>query len=470
MPGFVFYDTETTGLRHGWDQIVHFAAIRTDDDLNEIDYFEARSRLLPHVIPHPKALLTNGLSIKHLCDPDLPPHYEMVCAILQKLAEWSPAIFVGYNSIGFDEHMLRHAFFQSLHDPYLTSAAGNGRADALGLALAASALPPHCVEAPLGEHGKRTFKLDLIAKANRLAHDKAHDAASDARATLALCRLVRDKSGDVWQRFVRFSTKASVEQFVEAEDGFVLTEFFGNEPYHRAVVMIGREPRNKNGRFCLDLSVDPENWSSMSDDELRGEICRKGSPVRRLAVNGAPTLTAIWDAPDELLGELEADVAEDRARRIKDDKALCERVIQIYTTSWSDREESPHPEDQLYSGFAGDDDKYRMASFHDAGRAERLDIVARFEDPRLQAFGRRLIHSNHRSWLSDDAKLHGDLDLADRLTIDQKGALTLGGALGLLEELASEGAQDPLGLLPEYRSWLNGRLARVEDFRRQHSA
>ena len=60
---FVFFDTETTGLRHGFDQIVHFAAIRTDNDLNEIDRFEARSRLLPHVVPHPIALRTNGLPI-----------------------------------------------------------------------------------------------------------------------------------------------------------------------------------------------------------------------------------------------------------------------------------------------------------------------------------------------------------------------------------------------------------------------
>ena len=63
---FVFFDTETTGLKHGFDQIVHFAAIRTDANLNEIERFEARSRLLPHVLPHPAALRTNGLPIGRL--------------------------------------------------------------------------------------------------------------------------------------------------------------------------------------------------------------------------------------------------------------------------------------------------------------------------------------------------------------------------------------------------------------------
>ncbi len=44
---FVFYDTETTGTDTAFDQILQFGAIRTDDDLNEIDWFEVRYRLQP---------------------------------------------------------------------------------------------------------------------------------------------------------------------------------------------------------------------------------------------------------------------------------------------------------------------------------------------------------------------------------------------------------------------------------------
>ena len=54
---YVFYDTETTGIDTTFDQILQFAAIRTDEDLNELDRFEIRCRLLPHVIPAPGALL-----------------------------------------------------------------------------------------------------------------------------------------------------------------------------------------------------------------------------------------------------------------------------------------------------------------------------------------------------------------------------------------------------------------------------
>ena len=57
---FVFYDTETTGTQTAFDQILQFAAIKTDDDLNELDRFEIRCRLMPYIVPSPGALRVTG--------------------------------------------------------------------------------------------------------------------------------------------------------------------------------------------------------------------------------------------------------------------------------------------------------------------------------------------------------------------------------------------------------------------------
>ena len=104
---FVFYDTETTGTDTTFDQILQFAAIRTDDDLNELDRFETRCRLLPHVIPAPGALFATRVTPTMLTDPSLPSHYEMILQIAEKLRAWSPALFAGYNTLSFDEPLLR---------------------------------------------------------------------------------------------------------------------------------------------------------------------------------------------------------------------------------------------------------------------------------------------------------------------------------------------------------------------------
>jgi len=463
--GFVFFDTETTGLRQGFDQIVHFAAIQTDFELNETGRFELRSRLQPRVVPHPSALLANGLPIARLMDPDLPSHFEMVCQIRKWLLSWSPAIFAGFNSIRFDEEMLRHSLFQSLFPAFLTSNHGNGRADVLSLAMAAAAQTPACLNVPIND-GKPSFQLGLIAAANGLFHERSHDAMSDVAVTVDLCRMVRDRSEECWQRFVRFSKKATVAEFVEAEDAFVLTEFFGGQAYHTTVTVIGSEPDNRNGRFCLDLAFDPNRFRQMTNDDLRAEVARKASPVRRLRVNAAPTLTALYDAPEVIIAGQDVGVLEARGQDIRQDPDLRARIIAAYTAGWSPAEASPHPEARLYSdGFPGPDDVSRMIAFHDATWSQRIELVSGFDDPRLRAFGARLVHAERRSALSNEGRYNADHELATYLLQGQGGPLTLREALketlGLLAEANSESG----GLLADYRDYLEGRIAKVIEFR-----
>ena len=177
----MFYDTETTGTETAFDQILQFAAIKTDDDLNELDRFDIRCRLLPHIVPAPGALRVTGVTPAMLTDPDLPSHYEMIRQIRAKLLEWSPATFIGFNSIDFDENLLRQAFFQTLHPAYLTNTNGNARSDAMRVAHAVSVYAPDSISVPINDSGKQTFRLELLAPANGYNHDEAHEAMADVR-------------------------------------------------------------------------------------------------------------------------------------------------------------------------------------------------------------------------------------------------------------------------------------------------
>lgn len=467
---FVFFDTETTGLKRGFDQIVHFAAVRTDNNLNEIDRFETRSRLLPHVIPHPVALRTNGLSIDRLTDEGLPSHTDMVRSIRQKLLSWSPSIFVGYNSIRFDEEMLRHAFFQTLHPAYLTSNHGNCRADVLGLMLAAEALSPACLKVPIGPDGRPIFQLEPLAKANGVAHTQAHDAMADVVATLGLCRYVQERCSELWQRFVRFSKKATVADFVDSEDGFFLTEFFGNEAYHSPVVCLGRDPEQPNGRLCLRLNCDIDRFAEMTDEDLRSELAQKPSPVRRLRINAAPTLTAFYDAPDQMLNGVDLDEVEAQARRLKADPLLSARLVSAYVAMRERPLPSRHVEEQIYDGFPGPQDEIRMADYHDANWPLALSLVQSLDDERLRVFGFRLIYFESRSVLPDDIRLDVERALTDRLVDEDAGGLTLQQALRETDALIADGRPDVGGILAEYRNYLIDRMARVNEFRSRHFA
>ena len=95
MP-YVFYDTETTGTATAFDQILQFAAIRTDDDFTELDRINIRCRLLPHVVPAPGALRVTRVTPAMLTDPALPSHYEAIQQIRAKLLDWSPVYGVNH--------------------------------------------------------------------------------------------------------------------------------------------------------------------------------------------------------------------------------------------------------------------------------------------------------------------------------------------------------------------------------------
>lgn len=463
---FVFFDTETTGLKRGFDQILHFAAVRTDANLNEVARFEARSRLQPHMLPHPSALRTNGLPIERLTDTNLPSHYAMVGDIRRTLISWSPSVFVGFNSIRFDEEMLRHALFQSLYPAYLTSNHRNCRADALSLVMAADAVSPAQLVVPVGEEGRRTFRLQHLAAANGVVHAHAHDAMSDVLATVELCRLVFQRSPELWQRFVRFSNKATVADFVDAEDGFVLTEFFGGRAYHAPVVCIGVDPGQANGRICLSLNHDVGQLAGMSDVELQTYLAQKPSPIRHFRINAAPTLTAFFDAPEYMLDGGSIGHIEDRARRVKADADLCARLVAAYFVARDPYPLSPHLEERIYNGFPGPDDEERANAFHQAPWPDRLAIVQSFEDERLKWFGLRLMYFEARAVLPAVVRAEIERRLADQLAGDGSGCLTYELALAETDKLLGEGA-DHDGLLSQYRIYLQDRSARAATFRAQ---
>ncbi|HEY1136281.1 MAG TPA: exonuclease domain-containing protein [Xanthomonadaceae bacterium] len=455
---FVFFDTETTGLSKAFDQIVHFAAIRTDSNLKEIDRFEIRSRLRGHVIPHPSALWVNEIGISQLLDPALPSFYSMVCAIHAKLLSWSPSIFAGYNSIRFDEELLRQAFYQALYPPYLTSFHNNGRADVLGLALSAVANSSDALIVPVGETGRRSFRLPDLARANKLQHRKAHAAMSDVEATLALCRLVSVRAPQAWQRFVRFSKKATVIDFIQGEDAFLLTEFYSNEAYHTPVVCVGIDPADANARLCLTLNSRTRTLLMASDDEILASLDEKPCPLRRVRVNAAPSLTPLYEV-DELEFDLDQYEMETIACEVKADPSVCERLIRIYHSRAKPWPTSSYVEQRIYDGFYTREDEVLMQQFHEAGWHERADLVSRLKDDRLRLLGMRLLHDEVPHLLTQQQSQAVKAHFAQREQALEVGPLSCAQAVSETDDLIKRLAPADVERLIEYRSYLTKKIA-----------
>ena len=112
------------------------------------------------------------------------PEHQFAAAIEQALAE-PGTIGVGYNTIRFDDEVTRFLFWRNLIDPYAREWQNDcGRWDLLDVVRTTYALRPDGIDWPTHEDGRPSFRLEAPDRRQRhLAHEAAHDALSDVRAT-----------------------------------------------------------------------------------------------------------------------------------------------------------------------------------------------------------------------------------------------------------------------------------------------
>ncbi len=89
-------------------------AILVNDDFQVLaDPLNIRCSLKPGLVPEPYALIVNNTTPQILRKTNL-SHYGMISQMHEQFSKWSPAVFVGYNSISFDEEFLRERVYLKL--------------------------------------------------------------------------------------------------------------------------------------------------------------------------------------------------------------------------------------------------------------------------------------------------------------------------------------------------------------------
>lgn len=396
---FIFYDTETTGLNPAFDQITQFAAIVTDDAFNMLEEVNLRCRLQPHVLASPGAMFVTKVGPKAIQAAPL-SCYQMVCAIRAFIQKWSPAVLIGFNSISYDENMLRQAFYQHLHPAYLTNTNGNSRMDVLLLAHAVAAHRPDAITVPLNDKGKPTFKLGLLAAANGLALDNAHDAHADTRATLALAKYLKERAPEVWDDLFASRNKALVTQRLAREEVVLFTDkMFGKPTIAAGFICVS--PDNQAAHAMFDLAYDPALYLDVDVERARILLKSNPRPIRILKANNLPILRSFH--PEADVG-VDLETARERMMHIHRHPTFASVIAQALAGQYEDKEPSPHIEEQIYGGFPSRADSALMERFHKVPWAERHALSLAFEDDRYQNFAERLIYAEHPDGLPADRK------------------------------------------------------------------
>lgn len=455
---FIFYDTETTGTNTAFDQILQFAAIKADHDLNVVGTFDIRCRLLPYIVPSPTALLVTGVTVADLTTAPI-SHFEMMRQVRAKLGEWSAdgAIFVGWNSLRYDEAMLRQAYYQTLLPIYQTNTNGNGRADMMRMAQVTSACLPDAIAVPVDADGKLRFKLSLFAGANDVPLDHAHEALADASATLGVARVLMLQAPRIWDALIANARKSQALWLIENNPLLILSQTFGGSHHTAVVTPIAANAGNSNEWALFDLQFDPADFLDAGDDALRVAINGDVKILRRISVNAQPGLLPLDFIPSDVRGgRLSIEVYQERARRVREHATFRHRVAQILADRYADRSAAIHIEQRIYDDFPSTANEGRMADFHRHDWSERVGILDTIDDDRYRKFGQRVIAAERPDLLTDEQRNHWHTWRRERLLAEGETPwLTIPRALAEIDQLFETGPVEQREQLASIRDFLS---------------
>ncbi|HSQ73839.1 MAG TPA: exodeoxyribonuclease I [Rubrivivax sp.] len=466
---FFWHDYETFGVVPRRDRPVQFAGLRTDADLNEIGapvmWF---CRPAPDTLPDPESVLLTGILPQQALQHGLPEH-EFARRIEAELAR-DGTVGVGYNSIRFDDEVTRFLFWRNLIDPYAREwQNGCGRWDLMDVARCTWALRPEGIEWPTYTEGpmqgRPSFRLEHLTQANGLAHEAAHDALSDVRATLALAKLIRQKQPRLWDFCLKLRKKDAV--WAEMGAGRPFLHLSGRYPAERGCLAIvwplAPHPTNKNELIVWDLAQDPRELAGLDAQTVRRRLYTRQDelpegelrlPIKTIHVNKSPivigNLKTLGGAAQRW--GLDIDAAMSNARHAA---ALGHTLDGLWPGVFERPSEAQPPDvdEDLYGGFIGNEDRRTLQRLRELNPAQLAAKRPAFHDGRLEELLFRYRARNFPETLDEAERSRWHRHRVDRLHGGAAGALTLAAffeRIDVLAESADEREQAILAALYDY--------------------
>ncbi len=454
MHTFLWHDYETFGANTRRDRPAQFAAVRTDAELNEIgEPLMIYCRPANDYLPDPQSCLITGIT-PQLCLEKGLPEREFAARIEAEMA-LPGTIGVGYNTIRFDDEITRFMFWRNLMDPYAREWQNQcGRWDLLDVVRLTYALRPEGIEWPEVD-GKPSFRLEHLSKANGLAHEAAHDALSDVRATIALARLIRSHNPRLFDFALSLHKKdrvaAELRLPTTAQGARPFLHVSGMFPAERGCLAVmwplASHPTNKNELLAWDLAQDPSELARLSANEIRTRLFTRAAdlpegvtrlPLKSVHLNKSPMVVGNLNTLTPAMAQRwgidlpQAALHAAAARALPDLTAVWAQVFQRPA-------EGPLDVDQdLYGGFVGNEDRRRLNRLRALPGEELAHERLGFEDARLAELVWRYRARNFPHTLSPEEQERWEAHRVAMLVEGEGGGLTFDALFERLDTLGAE--------------------------------
>lgn len=381
-PTFFWYDLETSGINPREDRVMQFAGQRTTLELEPIgEPVNILIRLSDDILPQPDAVLLTGITPQQTIADGVSE--VAFLKVFQAEVALPGTIFVGFNSVRFDDEFMRYLHYRNFYDPYEWQwKEGRSRWDLLDLVRMTRALRPEGMKWPVVD-GKPGNRLELLTKANSIAHENAHDALADVTASIEIAKLIRKNQPKLFDWLLSMREKSKVKALVEKNEPFVYSSGkYENDAEKTTVAVRLSEHPKKQGALVYDLRHDPTPFFQMTPKELvehwrwtREPEAPARLPVKTMQFNRCPAIAPLSVLDDASQKRIRIAIHETE----KHHAALLEhpefaqnilKALALLDTEQENRQKSTHSsvDARLYDGFYDQ---------HDAG----LLPVVRAADP-----------------------------------------------------------------------------------------
>lgn len=398
---FYFYDLETTGVNPREARIMQFAGQRTDLELRPIgDPHNYLIKLTDDVVPEPDAILITGITPQKTLQEGI-TEAEFL-KIFHEQITTPGTIFVGFNSIRFDDEFMRFLHYRNFYDAYEWQwTDSRSRWDLLDVARMTRALRPEGINWPFDSKGAPTNRLEYLTSVNKLGHDNAHDALSDVNASIAVAKLIRSAQPKLFDYLLKNRGKKDVAKLVESGDPFIYTSGKYPSEFEKTTVavMIARHPAKSDTALVYDLRHDPGEFHGLSAQELVERWRWKKDrtdfqlPVKTLRYNRCPAIAplSVLDETSQKRLHLDKPTLMKHLEKLRANKSFADRLfeaIEIMDAGQQARllDDDGEVDTRLYDGFVSDKaDIQKMSVVRVASPDELKNLDVQFGDQRLQA-------------------------------------------------------------------------------------
>ncbi len=429
-PTLLWYDLETFGTHPQWDRIGQFAAVRTDGHFKQVgDPIVLYCRQSPDYVPDPDACLVTGMTPQQANEEGLPENE--FAAEIERAMSVAGTCVVGFNSLSFDDEFIRSLFYRNFFDPYRREYEnGNTRWDILDLVRMTHDLRPEGIEWVRDSEGKPSFRLELLAAANAIEHDRAHDALSDVWATVRLAELVHEKQPRLFRYYYRMRKKEHVRRILNLTRPEPL--LYTSGIYTRAegcttiIYPLSAHPDRSNEIIVYDLRRDPTDWIDEEVGEIRRRIFTRTAllgdeeriPLHGVRMNRSPALAPLSTLTPDRSRALGINVDEclSHARMLREKPDLVQKIRAVYLNSTNASREPRDPELRIYSdSFFGDEDRETFGRIRETDPKQLIELPPRFVDPRGPELLRRYLARNFFDLLPEAERSRWMSSCASRL-------------------------------------------------------